>query len=203
VSLSPAYFEALYAASTDPWGLASRPYEARKYAITLATLPRSRYKRAFEPGCSIGVLTRMLAARSDHVLATDASLAAVTLARRSGLPQNVRLEHASVPEQWPDGRFDLIVFSELGYYYDQADLDSFVRHAASALEPDGHLVAVHWRQPVRDYPGTAANVHSKLLSSSLVRLGHYQDEHFLLDLFGAGPSAALTPPDPERSSRPS
>ena len=202
MTLSPAYFDALYAASTDPWGLASRQYEARKYAITLATLPRPRYKRTFEPGCSIGTLTRMLATRADHVLATDASSAALAAARRSALPKNVRLEHASVPEQWPHGRFDLIVFSELGYYFDEADLESFVQRAVAALEPDGHLIAVHWRQPVPDYPGTAASVHSKLLSSTLVWLAHYHDEHFLLDLLGASPASALIPPDPEQSSGP-
>ncbi len=195
MTLSPAYFDALYAASTDPWGLASRRYEARKYAVTLAALPLARYERAFEPGCSIGVLTRLLAERADQVLATDLSLAAITAARRAGLPRNVDLLHAAVPEDWPDGRFDLILFSELGYYFDDSDLESFISHAVAALEPHGHLLAVHWRQPVRDYPGTGANVHSRLLSSSLDHLAHYEDEHFLLDLFGAGPASALVPPD--------
>ena len=202
MTLSPAYFEALYAASSDPWGLASRRYEARKYALTLAALPLARYKRVFEPGCSIGVLTRLLAERADHVLATDVSLAAIAAARRCGLPRNVELVHASVPEYWPDDRFDLIVFSELGYYFDESDLESFIGHAVAALEPHGHLVAVHWRRPVRDYPGTAANVHSRLVSSSLDHLAHYRDEFFLLDLFGAGPASALVPPDSEPTSGP-
>ena len=130
-----------------------------------------------------------------EVLATELSLAAIPAARRAGLPRNVDLLHAAVPEDWPDDRFDLIVFSELGYYFDEADLDSFIGHAVAALEPHGHLVAVHWRRPVRDYPGTAANVHSRLVSSSLDHLAHYEDEHFLLDLFGAGPASALVPPD--------
>jgi SAM-dependent methyltransferase len=202
VTLSPTYFETLYAASSDPWGLASRRYEARKYAVTLAALPLARYRRVFEPGCSIGVLTRLLAERADHVLAMDVSLAAITAARRGGPPRNVQLEHASVLEHWPDDRFDLIVFSELGYYFGESDLESFIGHAVAALEPYGHLVAVHWRQPVRDYPGTAATVHSRLLSSSLDHLAHYEDEYFLLDLFGAGPAAALVPPDSERTSGP-
>ena len=38
-------------ASTTRW------YEQRKYAVTLAALPQRRYATAYEPGCSIGVLT--------------------------------------------------------------------------------------------------------------------------------------------------
>ncbi len=53
--LEPAYFDQMYAASADPWGFTSRWYEKRKYALTLAMLPRERYADAFEPGCSIGV----------------------------------------------------------------------------------------------------------------------------------------------------
>ena len=54
------YFERMYATSADPWQLQARWYERRKYAITLALLPYPRYRHAFEPGCSISVLTEML-----------------------------------------------------------------------------------------------------------------------------------------------
>lgn len=57
MSTPPAYFEAMYAGAVDPWDLAGRWYEQRKYALTLASLPRPRYRAAFEPGCSVGVLT--------------------------------------------------------------------------------------------------------------------------------------------------
>jgi hypothetical protein len=56
MTLDPGYFRARYAASPDPYGLAERWYEARKYALTVALLPREHYGTAFEPGCSIGVL---------------------------------------------------------------------------------------------------------------------------------------------------
>ena len=56
------YFDELYAQAGDPWDLATRWYEQRKYAITLALLPRQHYAHAFEPGCSIGVLTALLTA---------------------------------------------------------------------------------------------------------------------------------------------
>ena len=59
--LSTRYFDRMYSESPDPWQLGGRWYEQRKYAITLALLPYARYRHAFEPGCSIGVLTERLA----------------------------------------------------------------------------------------------------------------------------------------------
>jgi hypothetical protein len=61
----------MYEHANDPWGFADRWYEERKRAITLAALPDRRYRTAFEPGCSIGVLTADLAHRCDFILAGD------------------------------------------------------------------------------------------------------------------------------------
>lgn len=49
-----AYFEDMYRDAADPWHLAERWYERRKYDLTLAGLPLPRYRRAFEPACSVG-----------------------------------------------------------------------------------------------------------------------------------------------------
>ena len=61
----------MYSRSADPWELETRWYEQRKYAITLALLPDQRYRHAFEPGCSVGVLTELLTQRCTRVTATD------------------------------------------------------------------------------------------------------------------------------------
>ena len=78
------YFEGIYADGPDPWGFETSEYERRKYDLTLAALPRRRYARALEPGCSIGVLTADLARRCDAVEAwepIDAPRAAAGLSR--------------------------------------------------------------------------------------------------------------------------
>ena len=82
VTLPGDYFDAMYQAASDPWGFEDRWYEQRKYAISLALLPERRYRNAFEPGCSIGVLTRMLAGRCDRLLSCDVAEAAVRAAAR-------------------------------------------------------------------------------------------------------------------------
>jgi hypothetical protein len=56
-ALPPDYFDRMYADSQDPWDFAGRWYEQRKRALTMASLPRARFRRAFEPGCSIGQLS--------------------------------------------------------------------------------------------------------------------------------------------------
>src|ERR1700722_10637904 len=152
-TLSGAYFDAMYAASDDPWGFRSRWYERRKYALSLAMLPAERYAAAFEPACSIGILTASLAGRCDAVLACDRAAAAVAAAgaRTADLP-NVTVEQRVLPGDWPPGSFDLLVFSEVLYYFSDAELTLVLDQASDALRPGGTLLAVHWRHPVVEHP---------------------------------------------------
>jgi len=111
----------------------------------LRSLPELRYSSAFEPGCSIGVLTAALATRCDALLASDIAPTAVRLAReRCARLRNVRIEQADMSQSLPDGPFDLIVLSELGYYFTRAELTRITRELAARMAPGGDFVAVHW-----------------------------------------------------------
>lgn len=184
-TLGAGYFDGMYAAAADPWGFEDRWYERRKYAIALAMLPAERYRAAFEPGCSIGVLTRILAPRCGTLLACDLAAAAVTAAagRTSDLPQ-VQVEKREIPGQWPSGRFDLIVLSEILYYFGDHDLEQVLKHAAASLEPEGTLLAVHWRHPVAEYPRTGDDVHRVLAAHpGLSRLALHAESDFLAEVY--------------------
>lgn len=182
-SIAPAYFERLYRDADDPWDYEASPYEAAKYAATLAALPRARYRRAAELGCSIGVLTAGLAERADAVLALDVSPEALDRARaRCARHAHVRFERRVLPAEAPEGPFDLAVLSEVGYYLSPADLDRLAERLAGAVEPGGHLALVHWTGET-DYPQTAAAVHARFLSDGLwrpLRDGH--TAHYRLDV---------------------
>ena len=156
-----AVFEAQYREQGDPWDFAHSPYEQRRYRLTVAMLPRHRYRRAFEPGCSVGELTAHLAPRCDAVLAMECSPTAVGRARQrcADLP-NVQILEGEVPAAWPDGTFDLVVLSELGYYFAPAELSCLVARSARALEPGGTLVAVHWRGHSPDHVLGGDEVHT-------------------------------------------
>lgn len=189
-SLPPSYFEEVYRANADPWGFETSPYEAEKYTATLAALPRERYRAAFEIGCSIGVLTARLAGRCDALLAVDVSEFALERARERcrQLPQ-VRFARMRVPEEFPTGRFDLILVSEVGYYWSRADLRAARRSIVEGLERGGQLLLVHWIPLVPDYPLTGDEVHEAFLErggAELRHLGGHRADRYRLDLFEGG-----------------
>jgi trans-aconitate methyltransferase len=193
-SVSGRYFDSMYAASTDPWGFESRWYERRKHALTVAMLPAERYRTAFEPGCSIGVLTTMLAARCDTLISCDRAAAAVQRAteRTRHLP-NVRIEHRSIPDDWPAGYFDLIVLSELLYYFDDHDLSAVLARAAAALCDGGTLLAVHWRHPVPEHSRSGDDIHTALARApGLVRFARHAECDFLADVYLRGEGAVTS-----------
>ena len=184
-TLGPGYFDAMYQAASDPWGFQDRWYERRKYAISLALLPAERYRSAFEPGCSIGVFTELLAPRCDALLSCDVAATAVQAAvqRTKHLPQ-VRVEQRDIAGQWPAGRFDLIVFSEILYYFGDHDLEQLLDHSVAALQPGGTLLAVHWRHPVADYPRSGDDVHRALgAQPGLARLVSHTEPDFLAEVY--------------------
>ncbi len=193
MSLPTDYFERIYAAQADPWGFRSRWYERRKYALTVAALPRERYRRAFEPGCSVGVLTEQLAGRCDHLLALDPVARAVHAAREAAAHHpHVRVQVGAIPGDWPEDRFDLIVLSEVGYYLAPAQLPPLANRIVGSLEPDGDVVAVHWRPDVADYPSTAEQVHGALHGRpELNPLLRHEEGDFLLEVFRRGPALSV------------
>lgn len=160
----PESFEPMYQQSADPWGFTSSPYELAKYEATIQALGAAEYRRCFEPACSIGALTERLAARAATVVACDASHTAVETARLrlAGLGSRVELVDAVIPEWWPSGSFDLIVLSELGYYWDLAGWRDVVRRCRSSLQAAGEVIAVHWLGSSPEHILDAATVHGEV-----------------------------------------
>jgi SAM-dependent methyltransferase len=162
-SLDAAYFDRVYASTDDPWHFVTSTYEAGKYAATIEALGSEPYGRALEIGCSIGVLSRMLAARVDALLCVDINARALMLARRRCADlSNVRFEQRTVPVDFPDGPFDLVVLSEVAYYWSDADL-AVARDRIVAAARGGTLVLVHYLPKVDDYVRDGDAVHAAFL----------------------------------------
>ena len=183
--LGREYFDELYARSRDPWGFETSEYERNKYERTLSVLAQRRYRRALEVGCSIGVFTAMLTPQCDELLAVDVSEAALTVARHrlADFP-NVRLELRSMPEETPQGPFDLVVASEVMYYWPEDVMLSALGRFEEVLAPGGSLLAVHWRKETKTYPLQGDEVHDLLLGHTrLANTTTIVEPEYRLDLF--------------------
>ncbi|MFD5887948.1 class I SAM-dependent methyltransferase [Streptomyces sp. NPDC060334] len=174
----------MYRHTEDPWYLAERWYERRKYDLTVAALPQERYRRAFEPACSVGELTHRLAARCDSVLACDRVASAVeTARRRNGGHPHVDIRQMTVPAQWPEGTFDLVVLSELLYYLDPPTERTLLDHVLAALEPGGTLVTVHWNHAVPEHLSTGSDIARSLDGTPGLRLlADHREDDFVLQI---------------------
>lgn len=190
------YFTRMYDAAEDPWDFSSRWYEQRKYALGLAMLPRPRYRRVLEPGCSVGVLTTRLAGRADAVVASDLVPAAVDRARRRVErevedPSRVDLRVADLRDPWPSGEYDLVVLSEVLYYLHADEQARLVERVVARLSPDGQVLASHWRPRVPEYHQDGDGVHDALERTSGLRvLAAYRDDDVRLAVLA--PSGAVS-----------
>lgn len=183
--LGREYFERLYAESGDPWNFETSEYERRKYERTLEVLGERRFHRALEAGASIGVFTGMLADRCDELLAVDVSGRAVAAAReRLSGRRNVRVERRTLPEEMPRGPFDLIVASEVLYYFTREEMLAALRTFERELAPAGILLAVHWRRETKTYPLQGDEVHDLLMEhTQLHNTETIIESDYRLDLF--------------------
>lgn len=155
-----ADFDAMYSDSTDPWRFDGSFYEHRKRALTLGVLGRPHYERVLEVGCATGRLTQGLARRSTSLVGLDTSGRALAVAALR-TPSGTRWLQGTAPEDLPDGPFDLIVLSEVGYFMSPGELLATLRGVRARLAPDGEIVLVHWQHPTEDIPLDGVLVHEQ------------------------------------------
>ncbi|MFC6645304.1 nodulation S family protein [Granulicella cerasi] len=157
---SRAFFEEMYAANPDPWNFACSAYELSRYDALISTLQGQRFKNAFEPGCSIGVLTQRLAPHCDSLFAMDLSLNAVERARqRCARFPHVQVEQGSALEAAP-GSIDLLVLSEIGYYFSADVLSEWSDRLIASMVADSTILVAHWLGDSSDHQLGGDEVHA-------------------------------------------
>ncbi|MGE6245880.1 class I SAM-dependent DNA methyltransferase [Psychrobacter proteolyticus] len=210
---SDSYFDALYNDNTDPWQYHTRWYEERKRNTCLALLPQPHYKCAIELGCGNGVLSELLAHRSQALISIDGNHRAVELAkeRLAALP-HARVIQGIVPDKLfllkelvgqksfssednsiSQPPFDLIVISEILYYLSSDDVDAVINWALHNLALNGTLLCCHWRYAIDGFAMTGESVHRRLHQAFSVANEKNQhsfnhqsqmiDSDFLLDIW--------------------
>lgn len=131
----------------------------------------------------------MLASRCGALLSVDASELPLKTARARLAPyKQVTVRQMSIPGEFPEGEFDLILLSEVGYYLAMEDLQRARQQMLDQLTRDGHLLLVHWTPVVHDYPLTGDQVHDEFMKMAgpdkpLKHLLGQRGETYRLDLF--------------------
>lgn len=177
-------FEAQYRAAEDPWNLATSPYEQAKYDATIAALGDRTYPFCLELGASIGVLSERLARRCGRLITLEPSPTAVERARaRLDSVPNVDVQLGSAPEALPDWTFDLVVASEVLYYFSPDELETVLDAIETRMPRAGTLLAVCWRGR-GTHQLTGDEVHEQLRARpGLVRVHAEVHERYLLERF--------------------
>ena len=158
---SAEFFETRYRDIGDPWDLAHDSYEQSRYETIIRALSGRRYGYAFEPGCAVGALTEKLATICDRVDASDFSQTAVEQARqRCASLHGVQVRCASVTDPAPIAEFDLLVLSEIGYYFPLTAWQSLVIDIANRMQPGATLLASHWLGGSPDHILSGDEVHA-------------------------------------------
>jgi LmbE family N-acetylglucosaminyl deacetylase/SAM-dependent methyltransferase len=185
-AISREYFEQLYERRDDPWRLTTRWYERRKRAITMASLPRARFARGLEIGSSVGLLTAELAKSCDELVAVDISAHAVELARaRTRDLPNVRVLNLDATSDLPAGKFDLVILSEVGYFWSSVVLTQAILNIKEQLTEDAVVLACHWRHEVADYLLAGDEVQRVIREASgLPLVATHLEEDFRIDVLG-------------------
>nr|WP_258072465.1 nodulation S family protein [Rathayibacter sp. AY1E9] len=93
----------------------------------------------------------------------------------------MRVEHHDITRGVPEGPFDLVVLSEVGYYLGDA-LPGVLRTIRDALAPAGELVTVHWRHPIEGLALDGDAVQSAVAELGLHRLARHEEEDVLLEV---------------------
>lgn len=190
-SRGATHFQRIYAASDDPWHYHTSEYERDKREATLAALGARQFHSGLEVGCSIGVLTRMLAPRCHRLLGIDLLEEPLQAARSECADQPwVRFAQMHVPVQWPDEAFDLIVLSEVLYFLTPADIAATAEHMRGSLLPGGRVVLVNWRGQSDD-PCTGDEAASLFIRDSAVWLMPQTEQvnpQYRLDVLDRSPS---------------
>jgi hypothetical protein len=180
---SAAFFEAKYQKDPDPWDFSSDTYELGRYDAIIRAISHRRYRRAFEPGCSIGVLTERLASHCDAVYAIDFSSTASShaQARCAHLP-HVEVHCAALTERVPAKKFDLLILSEIGYYFTLQVWKHIYSVLIDSIPQDTTVLAAHWLGQSKDHCIAGDEVHNILLAHPRLRIEHTErNQHMRLD----------------------
>lgn len=173
------YFNWRYA-SPDPYKVSASGYELEKMGRVMATLGfEKRFGSILEIGCGEGNMTARLATISGRTLATDISDMAVRRTREmtSSFP-NVDTRRLDLLSDEPPGQFDLVVASEVLYYFEKGQLPAVLERITSCVKSGGSVALIHARALADDDAGVelknfgARTIHEMFINAPCYSVIH-------------------------------
>ncbi len=79
---------------------------------------------------------------------------------------------ATLPDNIPEGEFDLIVFSEIGYYFSEPQLRSLIDQLITHTGHGGTFLAAHWLGSSSDHLLSGDRVHQLISDTDELVLKH-------------------------------
>ena len=116
--------------------------------------------------------------------AIDFAESAIQTARERCAPLSATFRVMNLPERLPLLGFDLIVLSEIGYYFTAEQWTALVSSMVQTAAPGTTLLAAHWLGTSADHAMSGDEVHAILRSEPNLHLLH-EERHpgFRLDLW--------------------
>jgi len=182
--IGKAYFDAMYETSQDPWNFTASAYEQEKYQHTITSLAGKRFGNGIEIGCSIGVLTELLANHCSSILGVDISEQPIAIAReRLKNREGIAFAVKQIPQQYPEEQFDLIVVSEVAYYLNNEELQLTKELIFDSLKEGGTLCLVHWRPQIKDCVFNGDEVNEYFLQEpAIIQTYQFINEQYRIDV---------------------
>jgi len=162
--------------NADPYGLDSSEYEREKLDRVARALEfKPRFESALEIGCGEGKLTARLAPKTDRILAVDISDLAVRRARESlrGMA-HVIIERRDIFSDAPLEMYELVVCSEVLFYFEPDQLPGVVEKVKERTRPGGYCLLVHARALADD----TAGIELKKFGARTIHEMFINDERF-------------------------
>ena len=141
------HFAALYAEGGDPWHVRSSRYEAQKRADNCDQLRGRTYPAGLDVGCGEGHLSRALIESGIALGVTGIDREAAIVERASSAHADLApltFRRGSLPDDLPDGAFDLVVMSEVLYFLDEQGLAALAAQLERRLAPGADLLIVSY-----------------------------------------------------------
>lgn len=187
-----AHLNDLYTLSDDPWSTHASAYERAKFAATIGSLTRPRYRHCLEVGCGAGALTSLLAQRCDALTAMDCTPGALAVARAHASGAGVAFIEGCVPEAWPASAPDLVMLSEVLYFMTDKEALGLASLLARKTLDDCEIVLVNWLGDTGGAISGAAAAQRLigLVSNTYRRITTHRSARFRIDVLQRADRAA-------------